>query len=68
MLLDVSDITPYLDATLKVLGLNIEARTSFITDATSSCCVRPTAPQPLLPRQEHVVTAGFQASRQNYPC
>ena len=40
--------------------------TSFIADATGSCCVGPTAP--LLPRQEHVVTASFQASCQNHPC
>lgn len=27
----VKDITPYFDAALKALGLNVEARTSFIT-------------------------------------
>ena len=31
VVISVDDITPYLDAALKVLGLHIEARTSFIT-------------------------------------
>ncbi len=37
VVLKVSEVTPYLDRTLKSLGLDVEARTSFITYEHFSC-------------------------------
>ena len=39
VVISVDQVTPYLDAALKALGLHIEARTSFITYVYSVSCI-----------------------------